>query len=134
MAQATDLMGLGLSPFLALRMSNGASGVACSSLGSLASAFALGGNSQYVYSNPGAAGGIKLPNIGVDGGCLIGDEINIFNTSPNLITVYASGSATLSGYGVSASGNTGVTVSTVNGATFTPITATSWVFCRFGSA
>jgi hypothetical protein len=115
-------------------MSNSVSTVACSSLASLASAFALGGNSQTVYSNPGAAGGIKLPNIGVDGGCLLGDEITIFNTSPNTITVYASGSATISGYGVSASGNTGVACTTVNGLVMIPISATSWIFCRFGSA
>lgn len=133
MAEIKDLMGLGLGPFLARRV--GVSSINATAQGaSLASATQLNNHSQIAYvisTNSGS--GLKLPAIGGDG-CTLTDMIIVANFLGAAIQVYASNSCTITGSGASASGNTGFTVATCNQVMFFPVTATSWIAIKAGSA
>lgn len=134
MATTENLMAFGLHPFLADALSNGPIAVTAGGA-SLASATPIPNTAGIAYviaTNSGS--GLKLPQIGGPTGLLLGDPLTVFNFLGAGIQVYASGSATITGYGASASGDTGVAVGTANGITFWPVTATSWVYNRFGSA
>lgn len=123
-----------MSPFLARVLANTPVQVTAQGA-AIGSALALVNNTGIAYVvGTNGGGGLKLPSIGGDTGVLLGDDIIVFNVTGDAMTVYASNSATITGYGASASGNTGVTVATCNGAAFWPVTATSWVYNRFGSA
>ena len=133
MATINDLIGLGMPMFLARK--TGVDSVNATAAGSsLASATALPPTSQIAYvisSNSGS--GLKLPAIGGDGVSLT-DMVLVFNFLGAGIQVYASNSCTITGNGASASGNTGVTVTTCNAAIFYPVTASSWIYVKGGSA
>lgn len=133
MARITDLIGLGLPPFLAARL--GVSPIQATAAGSsLASATTVLPHGQIAYvitTNSGS--GLKLPTIGGDG-CTLTDMVIVMNFLGAGIQVYASNSCTITGSGASASGNTGVTVATCNCAVFYPVTATSWMYVKGGSA
>jgi len=122
-----------MSPFLAARISRTPRQVTAYGA-TLASSNAIGNQTQLAYVVAGGTSGLKLPNVGGDAGCLLGDDITVANFLSATITVYASNSATISGYGVSASGNTGVAIATNNSAIFFPVTTTSWMVVFGGSA
>ena len=121
----TDLMGLGMPPFLAERMADCDTNIIVAAAGtSVGTATALG-RSQYLVSVQSGTGGVKLPPVGGDNGCLIGDDFYINNQSGATITVYASG-ANFSLGGASTAGATGVAVSNHQMLTVFVITATGW--------
>ena len=134
MATKANLMAAGMSPYLATMLGNTpvVTSVAGTSLGS---AFAIAGD-QFVTvvtaSNSGS--GLKLPNVGGNNGCRLGDLFWVINTLGAAIQVYASNSAVFYASGASASGNTGITVATVNGYLFVSLTATTWFGMKAGSA
>lgn len=134
MTQVSDFIGLGVPMFLANRQ--GVNSVSATAAGSsLGSATALPPNCQIAYvisTNSGS--GLKLPAIGGDAGIALTDMVLVMNFLGAGIQVYASNSCTITGFGASASGNTGVTVATCNSAIFFPVTATSWMYLRAGSA
>jgi len=134
MATVNDLIGLGLHPFLASKIACTPAQVTAQGA-SLASANQIPntvGIAYVISTNSGS--GLKLPPVGGDNGVTLGTTITVFNFLGAGIQVYASGSATITGSGVSASGDTGVTVATCNGLQFSPVTATSWIYDKFGSA
>ena len=134
MALSQDLMGLGMSPFVASRVSRNPRSVTAQGA-TLGSASRIGNQTQLAYvisSNSGS--GLVLPNVGGDQGCLLGDDITVVNGLQAAIIVYASNSATFIGFGVSASGNTGVAIATANTAIFFAVTATTWAVVVGGSA
>lgn len=130
MATATDLMGLGESPFLAPRVSNTPTAVT-SSGASLASSTRLGPFPGIFYVNASNAGsGLSLPNVGGTVGCLLGDCFCIFNLLSTTINVYASNSSTIYMNSTSNLGTTGIGVDAGYLVECYPITPTSWVAIR----
>lgn len=133
MTEITDILGLGMPVFLARKLGVSAKNTTAAGA-SLASATPMLQHQQIAFvvaTNSGS--GLKLPPIGGDG-CSLSDFCMVFNYLGAGIQVYASNSCTITGSGASASGNTGVTVATCNGAIFWPVTSTSWAYCKFGSA
>lgn len=127
-------MGLGLHPFLASKIARNPRSVTAQGA-TLASGSRIGNQTQIAYvvtTNSGS--GLVLPNVGGDQGCLLGDDILVVNGLQAGIVVYASNSATFLGFGVSASGNTGVAIATANTAIFYSLTATTWAVVVGGSA
>ena len=127
-------MGLGLHPFLAQKIARNPRTVTAQGA-TLASASRIGNQTQIAYvvtTNSGS--GLVLPNVGGDAGCLLGDDVVVVNGLQAAIIVYASAGATFLGFGVSASGDTGVAIATANSAVFYSLTATSWVVVKGGSA
>jgi len=127
-------MGLGLQPFLAAKIARNPRSVTAQGA-TLGSASRIGNQTQIAYvvtTNSGS--GLVLPNVGGDAGCLLGDDIVVVNGLQAAIIVYASASATFLGFGVSASGNTGVAIATANTAIFYSVTATTWAVVVGGSA
>ena len=134
MATISDLIGLGLHPFLAKQIAITPVSVTAvgSTLGSANQVPNTAGLAYVVSTNSGSA--VKLPQIGGDLGVTLGFPIIVMNLLSAAITVFASGSATLQGNGVSASGDTGVAIATNNGIQFWPVTSTTWAYDKFGSA
>ena len=127
-------MGLGLSPFLASKIARNPRSVTAQGA-VLASAQNIGNQTQIAYvvtTNSGS--GLKLPNVGGDLGCLLGDDILVVNGLQASVIVYVSNSAKFIGVGLSASGDTGIGVATCNSAIFYPLTATTWAVVQGGSA
>lgn len=140
MATKENLMAFGLSPFLARLL--GSTPVITSVAGTtLASANDIGPQ-QYmtIISASNAGSGIALPAVGgdfsagVNRGCLLNDAFMVVNLLQAQIQVYASASAQIYFSGVSASGDTGATVNTNQTAIFWPVTASTWIGFRAGSA
>lgn len=134
MALTQDLMGLGLAPFVASKIARNPRSVTAQGA-TLASASRIGNQTQLAFvisSNSGS--GLVLPNVGGDLGCLLGDDIVVVNGLQAAIVVYASNSAKFLGFGVSASGDTGVAIATANTAIFYSVTATTWAVVMGGSA
>lgn len=134
MPTRADYVGLGMPVFLA-----GLAGISVVSMtaagAAIGSATPIAGHQQIIYvTTTNSGSGLKLPQITGDGGCKLSDMILVFNFLGAAIQVYASNSCTITGSGASASGNTGVTVATCNGVAFYPITTSSWIYNKFGSA
>lgn len=132
MARSTDLMGLGLPHLLAQRI--GDDPIAVTAAGAaIGSATTLGGAQSTIFVNASNSGsGIKLPQIGGDNGCLLGDEFNITNLLSATIAIYAStnnaGSAMqIFANSTSATGSTGMSL--ISGAVgiFRAITVSTWI-------
>ena len=127
-------MGLGLSPFLASKIARNPRSVTAQGA-TLASGSRIGSQTQIAYvvtTNSGS--GLVLPNVGGDNGCLLGDDIVVVNGLQAAIIVYASAGATILGFGVSASGDTGTAIATANSAVFYALTASTWSVVKGGSA
>jgi hypothetical protein len=141
MATPRDLMGLGMSPFLARQV--GMDVIFVTAAGStLASAKQLPGpDNIFVISGTNTGACLALPLVGGDGpanGALLGDFVTISNLCGSTITIYANSNGlgsvvTFYGGGVSVSGATGVSAPTGTQMYFQPITVSSWIFSR-GSA
>lgn len=121
----SDLMGLGVSPFLAERQATEPYTIAAAGT-SIGTATAIG-RSQYLCTVSSGSGGVKVPNLGGDTGCLLGDAFIINNQSGSSITVYVSGNATFTFGGSSVAGATGITVSNHQAVTLYSLTSTQWM-------
>lgn len=134
MALATDLIGLGEQPLVAIRTANGGSGpLTGSAKGTNYATSNVLDSSQYfveitVTSSSGAF--IGLPPIGSDAGALLGDTFVIINNSGSPISVGAPTSVTIFGsIGASGAGVAPATVVSISNAstyTFWPVTTTLW--------
>lgn len=127
MAKKSDLMGLGMSPFLARRTATDPQTVTAQG-GSIASALPLGGDQYFVSviaSNGGA--GLALPAVGGDNGALLGDDFIINNQLTASITVFGPANTTISISGVNNSLSTGIGLSTHKSLTAYPITSSAWL-------
>jgi hypothetical protein len=141
MATPRDLMGLGMSPFLARQV--GMDVIFVTAAGStLASAKQLPGpDALFVINATNTGACLLLPLIGGDGpanGALLGDLATLANICGSTITVYANNNAlgsvvTFYGGGVSTAGTVGVSCPTGAQLYFQPITVSTWIFSR-GSA
>jgi hypothetical protein len=127
---ASDLMGLGSSPLLALRTSNGGNGpVTISAAGTTFATATRIQSSQYFVSctNAGGSGGaaVALPVVGGDNGALIADDFVINNaTATQSLTVFASTGVAISVGGTNTSSTT-IPVHTTM--TLYPLTTTQWL-------
>jgi hypothetical protein len=127
MPKKADLMGLGLTPFLARRMATEPSAFT-SSGASKASAAPLGGDQYFVYVNASNSGsGVLLPAVGGDNGALLGDDFIIHNLLSATIQVYGPTSSTIYFSGASASASAGVSIQPAFTATFWPATTSTWL-------
>lgn len=132
MARAQDLIGLGMSPFLARQLGNGPHSVAVAGT-SAGSATQIGGDQHLVYvisSNSGS--GLALPPVGGDTGTLLGNPLTIANLLGATIQIYAANNAqgsvvTLWPNGASVVGTTGFSVSAGKSITLLPISASTWI-------
>lgn len=140
MATRNNLMAFGMNPLLAQR--TGINPVNTSVSGAtLASANRIGWDQYFTLITASATGsGLCLPPVGgepssgVMRGSLLGDQFRIANMLQAAIVVYASNSATFICAGTSASGDTGISIGTAQMAIFYPVTATTWIGIKSGSA
>jgi hypothetical protein len=133
MAKRSDLMGLGMSVFLAERLASeplvvtayGATAGAAYPLSGKSFVIAVTGSSG-VGANAGLA--VRLPNAGGDSGCLLGDEFVVYNLAgaDGALTIYTSTSTYIATSATNIIGTTGVTIATYQGISFRMITATQW--------
>jgi hypothetical protein len=135
MARVSDLMGLGMAHLLAARI--GEDPVLITVAGVAAgSATQIGPTQSAVYVNSSNSGsGIKMPNIGGDPGCLLGDDFTITNSLGQSICVYAANNASGSivifmGNGASTTGTTGVSIATGQQGYFQAITPSVWAYTK----
>jgi hypothetical protein len=137
MAKKSDLMGLGMSVFLAGRLANSA--VIATAVGATINASYVVGGDQYltfVITASAANAGVVLPAVGGSGsmaGALVGDEFKVINDSAAAINLYINDVTSFIIDGVSVSGSFGVSVSVGGAVVAYPITASTWVGLRFGS-
>lgn len=130
MARAADLMGLGVPAFQAQRLSNDP--IAVTAVGAtVASATQLPGLAGVFYVNTGTSG-VKLPQVGGDNSCLLGDEVTIANISAAAILIYATTNNAGSAVAIyanttSATGSTGMSLLSGAVGIFKPITASTWI-------
>lgn len=130
MARAVDLIGLGVPWTHAYRLANDPVSVVAAGA-TVASCSSLPGNAGIFFVVSGTSG-VKLPQVGGDSGCLLGDDITIANLSTAAIVIFATtnnaGSAVAIHANVtSATGSTGMSL--LSGATgiFKAATASTWV-------
>src|SRR5271166_4235134 len=96
MALAQDLMGLGVSPLQAAHTSSGGTGPLFSgTLAGSTSAFSSTnriGAFQFLLtvSNGVSTGGVCLPAVGGDSGCLLADDFIVNNSGTTTIFLFAS--------------------------------------------
>lgn len=138
MARVLDLMGLGLPALLAARM--GEDVILATAAGtSVGTATQLGASqSAILVISSNAGSGIKLPPIGGDPGCLLGDDFTITNVQGATIAIYAANNAagsavSLIGNGATIAGTTGVSLLTAWQISLQAITVSTWAFNK-GSA
>lgn len=134
MALASDLMGLGMSPHLARREASGGSpsSLQVAAAGSdFTGATKLGGQ-QYLVSVNSGTGGLILPAVGGDNGCLLGDSFTVNNATASGITLFAQSGASLSSNGSNAAASVGLSVGPHTAVTVYPVTSTQWISVRGG--
>lgn len=132
MARSIDLMGLGLPYLVAQRLGDDPTAITAAGQ-TVASAAQLAGAPSIWYVNASNSGsGIKLPQLGGDGGALLGDEFVIANLLSATIAIYATtnnaGSAVaIYANSTSATGSTGMSL--ISGAVgiFRAITVSTWI-------
>lgn len=129
MVTATDLMGLGLSPFVAGRLATTPTPFTASGA-SQASAAQVGPLQQLIYVNASNSGsGVKLPQIGGANGCLLGDDFTLLNLLAGTVQVYTASAVTGTIYitGASTTGVTGVGIDPGFQAIFQCVTPSTWI-------
>ena len=132
MALASDLMGLGMPSHLARREASGGSptSLQVAAAGTtFSNATALGGQ-QYLVSVNSGTGGLILPAVGGDNGCLLGDAFVVNNATGSGITLYAQSGSTISSNGSNAAASIGVSVGVHAAVTVYPVTSTQWIALR----
>jgi hypothetical protein len=127
---ASDLMGLGVSPLIASRTSNGGSGpITITAAGTaFASATRLGCTQYFVTcTTAGGSGGaaISLPVVGTDNGALLADDFVVNNaTATQSLTIFASSGVAIS---VGGTNTSSTTVSVHTSMTLYPVSTTQWI-------
>lgn len=135
MAKSTDLIGLGMHPFLARTIGDDPT-VATAAGASAGSATSLNGKNSVIYVNASNTGsGVLLPGIGGDNGALLGDDIKIANLLGAAIQVYAANNGLGSAVqiymdGGSITGTVGFSVTSGKAVIMTPITVSAWIGIR----
>lgn len=132
MALASDLMGLGMPSHLARREASGGSpsSLQVTAAGSdFNSATKLGGQ-QYLVSVNAGTGGLILPAVGGDNGCLLADQFVVNNTTASGITLFAQSGSSISSNGSNAAASVGLSVGVHAAVTVFPVTATQWIAVR----
>jgi hypothetical protein len=129
---SSDLMGLGVSPLVALRTSNGGSGPITGTTSSTSTTFALAvanGNqirsSQYFISITSVVNttGLAIPPIG-ETGALLADDYVINNAGTTSLQIFASSGVIISTGGTNTSSTTIAQHTTM---TLYPVSTTQWV-------
>jgi hypothetical protein len=127
MATAKDWMGLGVSPFVAMRQDM-TPNILTAQGGSRASATVIGRTmylTAFTASNSGA--GAVLPGLGGDSGALLGDTFTTNNQIAGGITMYAPAGTSISLGGTLQSGSGGVSLNSHTTCSFYPISASTWI-------
>ena len=130
MSLATDLMGFGVSPAQAAQQSTGGTGPLTMVTGSTSSASAATtpriGKFQYVVSVNGgvSTGGVLLPSVGGDTGCLLADDFIVNNAGTTTIFLFASSGVTVS---VGATNTSFTQIALHTTMTLYPISTTQWI-------
>ena len=126
MSLATDLMGLGMSPYQAEFVSTGGDGpllIASAGTGTFASAKQMQTKQFCVYNtDTDGTKAISLPS--VKGAATMADQYIIGNVSANTLNIYAS-TGVIIDCGASATSSTSLTTYTTG--IFYPITSTLWI-------
>ena len=125
MARNIDLMGLGMPPFLANSM--GVTPFVTTVTGNAAGSAQTVGNGQELVVVTATATGNYLALLAGATGALLGDAITVCNLSSSAVVVTTPTNTVLYGGGVSATGVTGISVSSGAFMTFWPATASVWV-------
>ncbi len=125
MARNVDLMGLGLAPFLANIMSDNPSFVTAT--GAAAGSATQISNGQELVVITATATGNYIALLAGATGALLGDAITVCNISTSAVVVTTPTSTVLYGGGVSATGTTGISVSSGAFMTFWPASSSVWV-------
>lgn len=125
MARAIDLMGLGLNPFLAGVMSDNP--FITTVTGSSAGSATQVANGQELIVVTATATGNYIALLQGGSGALLGDGIVIANLSTSAVVVTTPTGTVLYGGGVSATGTTGVSVSSGAFMKFWPASTSVWV-------
>lgn len=138
MALVTDLMGLGMSPYLANRIATQPTALTAGGASS-GSATQMGPNGLFYVNATNSGSGVKLPAVGGDPGCLLGDDVILTNILIDTVQVYIANNAagsvcTLYIDGASVTGTTGVSVSGGKSVCFYPLTVSTWIGFRSASA
>ena len=131
MAKQTDLMGLGLSPFLAQRLADAAGTIIATGVGATqASAYQIAGT-QFLLTVNGSNSGkaVSLPAVGGANGCLLGDAfiISSYPDTNGAVTVFAPTGVSIVASSSVISGSLGCSILSSQAATFWPISATTWI-------
>ncbi len=131
MALAQDLMGLGISPLQAAHTASGGTGpLFAGTLASATSGFQAScrlGAYQFVITvtnNVVSTGGVGLPAVGSDSGCLLADDFVINNSGTHTILLFCSSGVTISTGGSNTSFTTLAVHSTI---TLYPLSTTTWI-------
>lgn len=135
MAKSTDLMGLGMSPFLARAIGDDPMAVTAGG-SSAGSATSINGKNSVIYVNASNSGsGVLLPQVGGENGAFLGDDIKIVNLLGAAIQVYIANNGLGSAVqiymdGGSITGTTGFSVTSGKCVIMTPITVSAWIGFR----
>lgn len=129
MVQKTDLLGLGMNPFMANILAPGIVNITATGSNRATSA-SIGQNNRGAVITASAAGtGIILPGSGGDTGALLADTYTVYNTTANSVQLYAPGSMVFQGAGAAqVSGATGVPIPANTRITVTLISNTAWAY------
>ncbi len=127
MALASDLLGLGLNPFLAGHLASGGNGPL--TIAAAGSTFATATKlqaEQFVCSCINADGtkGVALPTVGGDSGALLADDYVINNAGSTSLQIFSSSGVVISTGGSNTS-STQVQLHTTM--TLYPISTTQWI-------
>jgi hypothetical protein len=125
---ASDLQGLGVSPWVAAHVANAGTGpLTITAAGSnFATATRIGITQLIMFcTNTNGTTAISLPKVGGDNGCLLGDIFIINNgNGSNSLTVYASTGVAIS---VAGTNTSSATIAANTGASYFPISTTQWI-------
>ena len=123
MTTSDNLIGVGV-PSLHARFLGRNPGAVTAVGSSLASAAAIQRDTQVAIVT--GTGGVALPPIGGDTGCLLTDEYAVVNRTASDISVYAPGGVQIVASGASATGTTGCIVSAATVTKFIACTVSLW--------
>lgn len=126
MATQLDFIGIGTPYSLANRLGNTVT-AAVAVGGTVGSATQIGGSQKITYVLTGTSS-LKVPLVGGDTGCLIGDSFFVLNMSAAAIAVYAASNVAGSAVTFIASAGSAISVSVAVGryAELMPITVSTW--------
>lgn len=126
MALASDLIGLGVSPLIALRTASAGNGpLTIVAVGATFASATRIQATQFLVSNVTAGGlSVSLPVVGGDNGAFLGDDFLINNATTASLNVFASTSV---GISVGGTNNSTTVLFSHQSMTCYPITSTQWI-------